>query len=106
MDDTVKTFQAHLTSVMDSLVRASVCEITKLFEDTVNDYLVEISLNRKENEALKLRLRLTENKLKNERKYGLAWAASRRAAGLIGSDETGSKRRRLEPSKHTNFIWA
>lgn len=101
MADSVKTFQAHLTAVMDSLVRASVCEITKLFEDTVNDYLVEISLNRKENEALKLRLRLTENKLKNERKYGLAWAASRRAAGLLGPDETGAaKKRKLEPSKH------
>uniref|UniRef100_A0A9J8AY51 Si:dkeyp-121d2.7 n=1 Tax=Cyprinus carpio carpio TaxID=630221 RepID=A0A9J8AY51_CYPCA len=80
MAESVKTFQAHLTAVMDSLVRASVCEITKLFQDTVNDYLVEISLNRKENEALKLRLRLTENKLRNERKYGMGWAASRRAA--------------------------
>lgn len=104
----MKTFQAHLTAVMDSLVRASVCEITKLFEDTVNDYLVEISLNRKENEALKLRLRLTENKLKNERKYGLAWAASRRAAGLLGPDETGcAKKRKLESSKRTHkFITA
>ncbi|KAI5104873.1 zinc finger and SCAN domain-containing protein 2 [Silurus meridionalis] len=97
MADSVKTFQAHLTAVMDSLVRASVCEITKLFEDTVNDYLVEISLNRKENEALKLRLRLTENKLRNERKYGLAWAAGRRTAGLLGADESGAaKKRKLE----------
>ncbi|XP_062856707.1 zinc finger protein with KRAB and SCAN domains 1 [Trichomycterus rosablanca] len=106
MDDTVKTFQAHLTAVMDSLVRASACEITKLFEDTVNDYLVEISLNRKENEALKLRLRLTENKLKNERKYGLAWAASRRAAGLLSSDETGTKRRKLEPRGKQAKEWS
>lgn len=102
----MKTFQAHLTAVMDSLVRASVCEITKLFEDTVNDYLVEISLNRKENEALKLRLRLTENKLRNERKYGLAWAASRRAAGLLAPDETGAaKKHKLDPSssRHRHF---
>ncbi|KAI1888608.1 hypothetical protein AGOR_G00186910 [Albula goreensis] len=96
MADSVKTFQSHLTSVMDSLVRASVCEITKLFQDTVNDYLVEISLNRKENEALKLRLRLTENKLRNERKYGMGWAASRRASGLLVSDESGRKKRRVE----------
>ncbi|XP_030640881.1 zinc finger protein 316 [Chanos chanos] len=96
MADTVKTFQAHLTAVMDSLVRASVCEITKLFQDTVNDYLVEISLNRKENEALKLRLRLTENKLRNERKYGMGWAASRRAAGLLGGEDNGRKKRRVE----------
>ncbi|KAG9272223.1 zinc finger and SCAN domain-containing protein 22-like [Astyanax mexicanus] len=96
MADSVKTFQAHLTAVMDSLVRASVCEITKLFQDTVNDYLVEISLNRKENEALKLRLRLTENKLRNERKYGMAWAANRRAAGLLASEDPGTKKRRVD----------
>ncbi|XP_036406762.1 zinc finger protein 768 [Megalops cyprinoides] len=96
MADSVKTFQSHLTSVMDSLVRATVCEITKLFQDTVNDYLVEISLNRKENEALKLRLRLTENKLRNERKYGMGWTASRRSAGLLVSDDSGRKKRRVE----------
>lgn len=96
MAESVKTFQAHLTAVMDSLVRASVCEITKLFQDTVNDYLVEISLNRKENEALKLRLRLTENKLRNERKYGMGWAASRRAAGLLGADDAVRKARRMD----------
>ncbi|KAJ3587665.1 hypothetical protein NHX12_011262 [Muraenolepis orangiensis] len=67
---------------MDSLIRASVCEITKLFQETVNDYIVELTLNRKENDTLKLRLRLTENKLRNERKYGMGWAASRRNAGL------------------------
>lgn len=94
MAESVKTFQAHLTAVMDSLVRASVCEITKLFQDTVNDYLVEISLNRKENEALKLRLRLTENKLRNERKYGMGWAAGRRAAGLLGAEDTAVRKAR------------
>ncbi|XP_061106751.1 zinc finger protein 696-like [Conger conger] len=96
MADSVKTFQSHLTSVMDSLIRASVCEISKLFQDTVNDYLVEISLNRKENEALKLRLRLTENKLRNERKYGMGWAASRRTSGLLVADDSGRKKRRAE----------
>ncbi|CAB1337296.1 unnamed protein product [Coregonus sp. 'balchen'] len=96
MADSVETFQTHLTSVMDSLIRASVCEITKLFQDTVNDYLVEISLNRKEMEALKLRLRLTENKLRNERKYGMGLAENRRNAGLIGSEDGGRKKRKIE----------
>ncbi|XP_055783075.1 zinc finger protein 232-like isoform X3 [Salvelinus fontinalis] len=96
MADSVETFQTHLTSVMDSLIRASVCEITKLFQDTVNDYLVEISLNRNEMEALKLRLRLTENKLRNERKYGMGWAENRRNAGLIGSEDGGRKKRKIE----------
>lgn len=78
----MSTFETHLTAVMDSLIRASVCEITKLFQETVNDYLVELSLSKRENEALKLRLRLTENKLRTERKYGLGWAVQRRNAGL------------------------
>ncbi|CAL8304574.1 unnamed protein product [Arctogadus glacialis] len=82
MEETVTTFETHLTAVMDSLIRASVCEITKLFQETVNDYIVELTLNRKENETLKLRLRLTENKLRNERKYGMGWAENRRNAGL------------------------
>ncbi|KAK1804304.1 hypothetical protein P4O66_020338 [Electrophorus voltai] len=106
MEDSVKTFQAHLTAVMDSLVRASVCEITKLFQDTVNDYLVEISLNRKENEALKLRLRLTENKLRNERKYGIAWATSRRAAGLLSSDDAVAKKHKLEARGKQGKEWS
>ncbi|KPP58368.1 zinc finger protein 287-like, partial [Scleropages formosus] len=99
MADSVKTFQSHLTSVLDSLVRASVCEITKLFQDTVKDYLVEISLNRKENEALKLRLRLTENKLRNERKYGMGWAAGRRAPGLLVSEESGRRKRKSDAGR-------
>lgn len=87
MEESVSTFETHLTAVMDSLIRASVCEITKLFQETVNDYLVELSLNKRENESLKLRLRLTENKLRAERKYGLGWAAHRRNAGLAAAEE-------------------
>ncbi|CAG04760.1 unnamed protein product, partial [Tetraodon nigroviridis] len=90
MEESVSTFETHLTAVMDSLIRASVCEITKLFQETVNDYLVELSLSKRENEALKLRLRLTENKLRTERKYGLGWAVQRRSAGpggVSGGDE-------------------
>lgn len=104
MADSVETFQTHLTSVMDSLIRASVCEITKLFQDTVNDYLVEISLNRKEMDALKLRLRLTENKLRNERKYGMGWAENRRNAGLIGSEDGGRKKRKIEVPRKCSYL--
>ncbi|XP_060904026.1 zinc finger protein 892 [Labrus mixtus] len=89
MEESVSTFETHLTAVMDSLIRASVCEITKLFQESVNDYLVELSLNRRENESLKLRLRLTENKLRAERKYGLGWAANRRNAGLSAAEGAG-----------------
>lgn len=88
----MSTFETHLTAVMDSLIRASVCEITKLFQETVNDYLVELSLNRRENEALKLRLRLTESKLRTERMYGLGWAANRRNAGLAADEGAGGGR--------------
>lgn len=94
MEESVSTFETHLTAVMDSLIRASVCEITKLFQETVNDYLVELSLNRRENEALKLRLRLTENKLRTERKYGMGWAANRRNAGLSEQGGAGGRQKR------------
>lgn len=101
MEESVSTFETHLTAVMDSLIRASVCEITKLFQETVTDYLVELSLNRKENEALKLRLRLTENKLRTERKYGMGWAANRRNAGLVAAEEgaAGRQKRKVEGAR-------
>nr|XP_046262664.1 zinc finger protein 568 isoform X2 [Scatophagus argus]XP_046262665.1 zinc finger protein 568 isoform X2 [Scatophagus argus] len=101
MEESVSTFETHLTAVMDSLIRASVCEITKLFQETVNDYLVELSLNKRENEALKLRLRLTENKLRTERKYGMGWAAHRRNAGLSAAEEGagGRQKRKVEVAR-------
>ncbi|KAM9357052.1 uncharacterized protein ABDE67_004628 [Symphorus nematophorus] len=103
MEESVSTFETHLTAVMDSLIRASVCEITKLFQETVNDYLVELSLNRRENEALKLRLRLTENKLRTERKYGMGWAANRRNAGLAAAAEEaapgGRQKRKVDMAR-------
>lgn len=102
MEESVSTFETHLTAVMDSLIRASVCEITKLFQETVNDYLVELSLSKRENEALKLRLRLTENKLRTERKYGLGWAVQRRNAGLSATVEDGAgarKKRKVEQAR-------
>ncbi|XP_037317300.2 LOW QUALITY PROTEIN: zinc finger protein 263-like [Pungitius pungitius] len=102
MEESVSTFETHLTAVMDSLIRASVCEVTKLFQDMVNDYLVEITLNRKENDALKQRLRLTENKLRTERKYGMGWAATRRNAGLAAAAEdaaAGRQKRKVEGAR-------
>ncbi|XP_061690162.1 zinc finger protein 263 isoform X1 [Syngnathoides biaculeatus] len=95
MEESVTTFETHLTTIMDSLIRASVCEITKLFQETVADYLVELSLNRKENDALKLRLRLTENKLRTERMYGVGWATSRRNA-RPAAEEGGHHKRKVE----------
>nr|XP_061793092.1 zinc finger protein 696-like [Nerophis lumbriciformis] len=98
MEESVTTFETHLTAVMDGLIRSSVCEITKLFQETVANYLVELSLNRKENDALKLRLRLTENKLRTERMYGAGWAASRRNAGPATTiaEEGGPHKRKIE----------
>ncbi|XP_033991877.1 zinc finger and SCAN domain-containing protein 22 [Trematomus bernacchii] len=94
MQESVSTFETHLTAVMDGLIRASVCEISKLFQDMVNDYLMELSLNRKENEALKQRLRLTDHKLRAERKYGMGWAAQRRSAGLSAAEERAEGRQK------------
>lgn len=109
MEESVSTFETHLTAVMDSLIRASVCEITKLFQETVNDYLVELSLNKRENESLKLRLRLTENKLRAERKYGLGWAAHRRNAGLAAAaeeaDGVGVRHKRKVGTAREYLLW-
>ncbi|CAL9707233.1 unnamed protein product [Knipowitschia caucasica] len=96
MEESVTTFETHLTVVMDSLIRASVCEITKLFQDTVNGYLVELSLNRSENEALKFRLKMTENKLRNERKYGMSWAAHRRTSGIASEGAASRQKRKAD----------
>ncbi|KAF6726624.1 hypothetical protein FQA47_001941 [Oryzias melastigma] len=99
MEESVTTFETHLTAVMDSLIRASVCEISKLFQETVSGYLTELALNRKETEALRLRLKLTENKLRTERKYGMGWAANRRKAGLTAAEEAGGRlRRKVDPA--------
>ncbi|KAM9740645.1 uncharacterized protein ACNS7B_011998 isoform 1-T2 [Menidia menidia] len=103
MEESVTAFETHLTAVMDSLIRASVCEITKLFQETVNDYLVELSLNRKENDALKLRLKLTEGKLRTERKYGLGWASNRRSAGLAEAGEAGGRPKRKVDAARGRF---
>lgn len=104
MQESVSTFETHLTAVMDGLIRASVCEISKLFQDMVNDYLMELSLNRKENEALKQRLRLTDHKLRAERKYGMGWAAQRRSAGLSAAEERaeGRQKRKVAEALFTN----
>ncbi|CAG5990745.1 unnamed protein product [Menidia menidia] len=105
MEESVTAFETHLTAVMDSLIRASVCEITKLFQETVNDYLVELSLNRKENDALKLRLKLTEGKLRTERKYGLGWASNRRSAGLAEAGEAGGRpKRKVDAATHVKTL--
>ncbi|KAI4819060.1 hypothetical protein KUCAC02_004341 [Chaenocephalus aceratus] len=105
MEESVSTFETHLTSVMDSLIRASVCEISKLFQDMVNDYLMELSLNRKENEALKQRLRLTDHKLRAERKYGMGWAAQRRSAGLSAAEERAGGRQKRKVAEARKYCF-
>ncbi|XP_066568644.1 uncharacterized protein LOC136758299 isoform X2 [Amia ocellicauda] len=50
------TFRSQLGSVMESLVKQSVCEITKLFEVCLADLEVEMTIIKIENDSLKQRL--------------------------------------------------
>ncbi|XP_066543539.1 zinc finger protein 502 [Amia ocellicauda] len=63
MSDFVTTFQFQLGSVMEILVKQSVCEITKLFEVCLADLEVEMTKIKKENESLKHRSVFTEREL-------------------------------------------
>ncbi|XP_066574783.1 zinc finger protein 436 [Amia ocellicauda] len=69
MSDSVATFQSQLSSVLEILIKAAVCEATKLFEGCCADLQVEVTQNKKEIESLKLRLQWSESKLRAERKY-------------------------------------
>ncbi|KAL0974191.1 hypothetical protein UPYG_G00216930 [Umbra pygmaea] len=55
--------QTQLASIMDVLARAAVTEISQLFSESSAELQVEISRSYKENEALKMRLKVMKNEL-------------------------------------------
>lgn len=56
------TFQNQLTSIMEVLAKAAVAEIAKLVDDKCTFLHVEISRKQNENEMLKRKLLMLENK--------------------------------------------
>ncbi|XP_015208958.1 uncharacterized protein [Lepisosteus oculatus] len=63
MSESTVGFQSQLASVMDILFKAAVYEITKLVEGSFANLQVAIAQTMKENDALKLRLQLSESRL-------------------------------------------
>lgn len=55
-------FQSQLSSIMEVLVRAAVAEISKLVDDKCAFLHLEISRKQSENEMLRKKLRIMENK--------------------------------------------
>ncbi|KAG9332305.1 hypothetical protein JZ751_015407 [Albula glossodonta] len=58
------SFKTQLASVMEFLLSAAVCEITKIFEGSLSDSRVEIARSREEVVRLKRQLDVLERKLK------------------------------------------
>ncbi|XP_066574780.1 uncharacterized protein LOC136764531 [Amia ocellicauda] len=100
MSDSVASFQSQLSSILEILVRAAVCEATKLFEGSCANLQVEIAQSKKEIESLKLRLQLSESELRTERDYGVsivgktALALNSRCVGVQASAEMVQIKRR------------
>ncbi|XP_048852323.1 zinc finger protein 774-like isoform X3 [Brienomyrus brachyistius] len=59
MSDTIIAFQSQLCGVMETVLKAAVCEITRLVEDS---FLAEVAQSRQEAETLRQRLRWYEGK--------------------------------------------
>ncbi|KAG7462068.1 hypothetical protein MATL_G00198790 [Megalops atlanticus] len=65
MSDTARSsFNTQLTSVMESLLTAAVCEITQIFEGSLSNSQMEIAQSREEVKSLKLQLEVLERRLK------------------------------------------
>ncbi|XP_036406771.1 zinc finger protein with KRAB and SCAN domains 2-like [Megalops cyprinoides] len=63
-DTTRSSFNTQLTSVMESLLTAAVCEITKIFEGSLSNSQMEIAQSREEVKSLKLQLEALERRLR------------------------------------------
>ncbi|KAJ8285246.1 hypothetical protein GJAV_G00024610 [Gymnothorax javanicus] len=63
MSASILAFQTQLTSIMDVLVRNTVCEVTRLYEDSLVNFQSIIAQHQEENASLKLKLQQSEKAL-------------------------------------------
>ncbi|KAG9354984.1 hypothetical protein JZ751_001697 [Albula glossodonta] len=63
MSGSVLAFQTQLASIMDVLVRNTVCEITRLYEDSYMNFQSIIAQHEEENASLKMKLQQSEKAL-------------------------------------------
>ncbi|KAG9330774.1 hypothetical protein JZ751_022091 [Albula glossodonta] len=78
-------FQSQVTSIMESLVKATVFETTKLFELSVRGLRTEMIRIQKENEALKSRMGQSREAGRTSEQVALP-NAHERGSGAPGSD--------------------
>ncbi|XP_059415527.1 uncharacterized protein zgc:113210 [Carassius carassius] len=71
-------FQTQLTSIMETLAKTAVVEISKLFEENASFLRLEITRFTSENESLKKKCHFLENKLQSARK----------SAGMMNGTDT------------------
>lgn len=62
MADTIVTFQSQLSSVMETVFKAAMYEITRLVEDS---FMEEVTRCREQVESLKRRLKWSESRCKD-----------------------------------------
>ncbi|XP_036407631.1 zinc finger protein 92 homolog [Megalops cyprinoides] len=77
-------FSARLEALMEALLRAAVCEITKLFEGSFSDSQMEVTQSREEVKSLKLQLEVLEHQLKEARatERTVEWMGQSSGSGL------------------------
>ncbi len=90
--DTMNTaeFQTQLTSIMETLAKTAVVEISKLFEENASFLRLEITRFTSENESLKKKCYFLENERKSARK----------SAGKMNSTEAPSSHAGLTGNVH------
>lgn len=82
------TFRLQLSSVMDSLLTAAVCEISKIFEGSLSEQQAELTQSVEEISALKGKLRLAEMRLKEGGKIKVLDGTAANTSGQTVTDVT------------------
>lgn len=84
-------FQTQLTSIMETLAKTAVVEISKLFADNSSYLRVEISRFSSENESLKKKCRFLESELQSSRKTAGNMNGTEAPLSRTGLTETGHR---------------
>ncbi|XP_073705550.1 uncharacterized protein [Garra rufa] len=84
-------FQTHLTSIMETLAKTAVVEISKLFEQNASVLRLEITRFSSENESLKKKCHFLENELQSARKSAGKMNGTEPPSSHSGLTDTGHR---------------
>ncbi|KAK2916709.1 hypothetical protein Q8A67_001083 [Cirrhinus molitorella] len=84
-------FQTHLTSIMETLAKTAVVEISKLFEENASVLRLEITRFTSENESLKKKCHFLENELQSARKSAGKMNGTEAPSSHSGLTDTGHR---------------